>query len=33
MAACLYINGYPGVGKLTIAKELSLVSRVRMKSD
>jgi tRNA uridine 5-carbamoylmethylation protein Kti12 len=26
MAACLYLNGYPGVGKLTIANELSSVA-------
>ena len=26
MGAFIYINGYPGVGKLTIAKELSYVS-------
>lgn len=28
MAPFIYINGYPGVGKLTVAKELWYVSTV-----
>jgi hypothetical protein len=28
MVACLYLNGYPGVGKLTISRELLSVTSI-----